>query len=432
VLGSRRAERVGGCDDPRVGGHQHVDERVGRDARRRRTARLFAEGLDFHRRQRPVEHPELVDGAVLHRREAEPASEHDAEVLAAEQAAAIGPIVRVRLSLTTSRSAPSAVDVDEGTVGLARAVVGQRHARPLLDRQRVLADHADHVAGARVLKVELQPVLVQLQLIAGVAAVVVLAMVEDRRVLVDLVRPHPQVDAERLRALVVADPVAQHAAIVVVEEQRLPLHAILQNGRLEHRGRRTRRTAGAEPKRIANEIRGQRADAPHDLLQFLARQLAAIGNEVPELDGATLGSRAAASSPRLATAGRRDGRGRAGGWRRRGGRRRPEWKTRQRFGRQRRRRRASIPRLRLRQLVVGNDLRLFERIVGDQRFPSAARTVLDTAPPFRASSWALTRASRVAVATAASYAACFARTRLQPLRSWRRSPRPSTAAWART
>jgi hypothetical protein len=139
-----------------------------------------------------------------------------------------------------------------------------------------------------VLHVELQVILIELQLITRVPCVVVLAMVENRRVLVDLIREHPQVYAERLKAIVISNAVTQDAAVVVVEKERAPFHAVVERRSLEYRGRRARRAAGTETQRVAYKISWQSADPSHDLLQFFTGEFAAIRHQIPQFNGPSI------------------------------------------------------------------------------------------------------------------------------------------------
>ncbi len=75
----------------------------------------------------------------------------------------------------------------------------------------------DAVAGAVVRDVEPEAIVDEAQDVAGVPGVVRFPMAEDQRLVVLAPRPHPQVDAERLRPLEIPDVLSEHAAVVVVE-----------------------------------------------------------------------------------------------------------------------------------------------------------------------------------------------------------------------
>ncbi len=102
-------------------------------------------------------------------------------------------------------------------------------------------------------------VLLELQLVAGVAGVLGLTVMQDRHVLVDLRRLHPEIDAEGLRPLVVADALAEDGDLLVGKVERLAPRAFPQVGLREDGGRRIAASAWRDDEILADEPAGQRA-----------------------------------------------------------------------------------------------------------------------------------------------------------------------------
>ena len=82
-----------------------------------------------------------------------------------------------------------------------------------------------------------QLAVIDREAITRAARVLLGQIVEHRHVLVLVADVEPEVEGERIGAVVVADVAAEKAAIRLVEPQRLSAHAVAQQRRLDH-GRR--------------------------------------------------------------------------------------------------------------------------------------------------------------------------------------------------
>ena len=133
-------------------------------------------------------------------------------------------------SCSTRIAARLAVQVQRRARRAARAVVGERDVRPFADGKRLDRSHRDHVRGRRVCERQPEPAVIDREAVAGAPRILLGEMIDDRNVVVRFRRVEPEVERERIRAVVPADVAPEEASIRLVEEQRLALDAVAEIG----------------------------------------------------------------------------------------------------------------------------------------------------------------------------------------------------------
>src|SRR5580700_2676340 len=94
---------------------------------------------------------------------------------------------------------------------------------PLLHRNLRLGNYVEHVIRPGMHHVERKMILFEIQLVSGTARVIVVAVIQDLRIFVFTGSINPQVEAERLRALVVADILPEKPTVGISKEQSVAL-----------------------------------------------------------------------------------------------------------------------------------------------------------------------------------------------------------------
>ncbi len=211
----------------RVGRH----EQLGELRRGRRNGTLFVlEERHFDRRQITIEYLELVDAAANRRLLAEPRAERQSQERIEHVAGRERQDRARKVIVLDVRHRGGAVHVQLEPGRAARAVVRQREVRPRADRQRIVGLDRDHVRRWRVCERRPQLAVVDREPVTRAARILLRQVVQHRRVLVLRAHIEPEVDAERIRAVVPADVAPEKAAIRLVEEQRLAAHAGFKDG----------------------------------------------------------------------------------------------------------------------------------------------------------------------------------------------------------
>src|SRR5580692_11039619 len=90
---------------------------------------------------------------------------------------------------------------------------------PLFHRNLRLGNNVQHVIRPGMHHVEREMIFLEIQLVPGTARVIVVPVVQNLRIFVFTSGINPEVEAERLRALVVADILSKKPAVGICKEQ---------------------------------------------------------------------------------------------------------------------------------------------------------------------------------------------------------------------
>ena len=140
-----------------------------------------------------------------------------------------GSMLRVSESWSTRTFTGSPFQYTSSPAARLAAVVRERDVRPLADWKRLDRLHRDHVRGRRVCERQPEPAVADIEAVTGAPGILLGEMIDDRNVVVRFRRVEPEVDRERIGAVVPADVAPEEASISLVEEQRLSLDAVAES-----------------------------------------------------------------------------------------------------------------------------------------------------------------------------------------------------------